>query len=121
MSRVQIDKRIASRRRELGLSQADLARKLEVDPSYISMIESGQQEPSLEFLKRAAEVLDVKPSYLIATDAEIEGGTVYSTEAAELLARFQQLTEEDKKSLADFLRFLLEQKRKKDERSEATE
>jgi len=32
-----------------------------------------------------------------------------------LLARFQKLSEEDKKSVADFLKFILEQKRKEDE------
>jgi len=62
----------------------------------------------------------VSPSYLVASDKELAGVAAYTTEAAELLAKFQQLSEEDKKSVVDFLKFIYEQKRKKDARSEAT-
>lgn len=117
-SKVQIGKRITSRREECGLTQAEFAKRLGFDHSYISKIESGYQEPSFRFLKKAARELSVSPSYLVASDAELAGVASYTTEAAELLAKFQQLSEEDKKSVVDFFKFILEQKRKKDARLE---
>lgn len=42
-------------RRKLGLSQAELARKMGVQREFISRIESGQQNVTLETLYRIAE------------------------------------------------------------------
>jgi len=120
MSKVQIGKRIASLRKKYGLTQDEFAKKLRFDPSYISKIESGYQEPSFRFLKKAAKELSVSPSYLVASDKELSGVATHTTEAAELLAKFQQLSEEDKKSVVKFLKFILEEKRKRDARSETT-
>jgi transcriptional regulator with XRE-family HTH domain len=120
MSKVQIGMRLASLRMEYGLTQNEFAKKLGFDPSYISKIESGYQEPSFRFLKKAAKEFSVSPSYLVASDAELAGVATYTTEGAKLLAKFQQLSEEDKKSVVDFLKFILDQKRKRDALSEAT-
>ena len=116
----QMGKRLADRRKELKLTQADLAERIKFDPSYISKIENGYQEPSLRFLKAAAEELSVSPSYFVASDAEMAGTATHKAETAELLTKFQQLSEEDRKSVADFLKFILEQKRKRDANLEAT-
>ena len=121
MSTVQIGKRIANLRDKQGLTQAEFAQRLGIDPSYISKIEGGHQGPSFKVLKKAAAVLSVSPSYLVASDKEISGVAAYMTEGAEFLAQFQQLSEGDKRSLSDFLRFLLEQKHKKNKFSETFE
>jgi transcriptional regulator with XRE-family HTH domain len=42
-----------------GLRQKEIARKLNVTPNYVSLIESGNREPSISFLNRLAEVLGV--------------------------------------------------------------
>ncbi|MDO8618793.1 MAG: helix-turn-helix transcriptional regulator [Candidatus Daviesbacteria bacterium] len=47
---------------EKRLTQAQLAKRLKTKQSVISRVESGQTTPSLSFLKRLAEVLDLSLS-----------------------------------------------------------
>ena len=47
---------------EKRLTQAELAKKLKTRQSVISRVESGQTTPSLSFLKRLANVLDLSLS-----------------------------------------------------------
>jgi transcriptional regulator with XRE-family HTH domain len=51
------------------LSQEELAGAAELDRSYISMLERGQRQPTLETLFRIAHVLKVAPSTLVAKTA----------------------------------------------------
>ena len=56
--------RIAALRREAGMSQAQLARKLQISPSAMGMYEQGRREPSLQLLGDMAKVLGVSTDYL---------------------------------------------------------
>ena len=47
--------RIAALRREAGLSQAELATRLQVSASALGMYEQGRREPSMETLVRLAK------------------------------------------------------------------
>lgn len=53
----RIGQRVKGRRRELGLSQEALAHETDVTPSYLSQIEAGSRNPSLEVLYRLAVAL----------------------------------------------------------------
>lgn len=53
---------IIEKRLEQGLTQAELAKKLNTKQSAISRLESGDYNPSLAFLGRLAQVLDAKLS-----------------------------------------------------------
>lgn len=55
----QIAKAIIEARIKYGLSQKDLAEKLHTKQSVISRVENAKTTPSLSFLKRLAEVLNV--------------------------------------------------------------
>ena len=57
-----IGKRVASRRRQLKLTQAQLAEKTELTSKYISNIETSH---SLESLMQLCAALDVTPNYLL--------------------------------------------------------
>ena len=48
-----------------GLSQAALAKDLEVTPNYLSLVENDRREPSLTFLKKVAAKLDVPLGYFL--------------------------------------------------------
>ena len=54
----QIAEQIAARRRELGLSQADLARLVETTQSAIARLESGGRPPRIDTLMHIANALD---------------------------------------------------------------
>ena len=49
---------VRTRRRALGLTQAELAAQIERSPSYISALESGSVAPSLTTLRHIAAALD---------------------------------------------------------------
>ena len=51
---------VKRRRRILGLSQAELARRLGVKPAYVSVIEKNRRRPSLPLLQRMSAVLGIE-------------------------------------------------------------
>ena len=57
--------RIAALRREAGLSQAELASRLQVSPSALVMYEQGRREPSADTLVRLSRELGVTTDYLL--------------------------------------------------------
>lgn len=57
---------IKVRRKELGLSQEDLAGRMQIDRPYISLIEVGRKQPTLSVLFRIAVGLDLSLSELMA-------------------------------------------------------
>jgi transcriptional regulator with XRE-family HTH domain len=54
---------IRARRRDLGLTQAELAARVDKSPSYISALESGSTAPSLTTLRHIAGALDTVVGY----------------------------------------------------------
>ena len=57
--------RIAALRRDAGLSQAELAGRLQISPSALGMYEQGRREPSAQMLVALAQVLGVSTDYLL--------------------------------------------------------
>ena len=58
--------RIASLRAQLGWSQAQLARRLNISPSAVGMYEQGRREPSIEMVVLLSEVLGVSIEFLVS-------------------------------------------------------
>jgi transcriptional regulator with XRE-family HTH domain len=56
---VQIGERIRARRQQLGSSLRELARKTDLTASFLSQVETGQANPSINSLRRIAEALNV--------------------------------------------------------------
>lgn len=54
-----IGPRIRERRRNLGVTQADLARKVDISPSYLNLIESNKRPVSGHMLRRIASALGI--------------------------------------------------------------
>lgn len=66
-----IGKRIAVRRRELGLKQAQVEEMAGIGYKYLSNIERGISIPSIEVIMRLASVLETTPDFfLIGTKNE---------------------------------------------------
>lgn len=61
----EIGRRIAKCRQDKGLTQEDLAGHAEMDRSFLSEIENGHKNLSVEVLLRIAKALKVRPSVLI--------------------------------------------------------
>jgi len=57
-------------RQGAGLSQDELADRMDVSTPYISMLESGKRYPSIEMLIRVAIALEVQPGAILDRIAE---------------------------------------------------
>lgn len=60
MSRAILGTRIRERRRSLGITQADLARRIGISPSYLNLIERNKRSVAGNLLRRAADALDLR-------------------------------------------------------------
>ncbi|WP_377158394.1 helix-turn-helix domain-containing protein [Roseateles sp. UC29_93] len=87
---IRLGRNIASRRKALGLTQADLAERLGVDTETLSRFERGKHAPSLMTLERLA-------AELLATCAELldEAPAAVTSEAHEMEALIGGLTQSD--------------------------
>ena len=56
---------LKARRREKGMTQADLSFKIGVTPQYIGKIERGEANPSLVMIEKLAEALDCELRLLL--------------------------------------------------------
>jgi len=55
------------------LSQEELALEADVDRTYISLLERGRRQPTLETIFRLAKVLGVTPAAIVAKTSAIVG------------------------------------------------
>ncbi|MEM1010632.1 MAG: helix-turn-helix transcriptional regulator [Planctomycetota bacterium] len=66
-------RRLRWAREQAGLSQGQVAKKIDVHRPTISQIESGQRNVKTEELSRLADIYGVKESWLIKGDDALEG------------------------------------------------
>lgn len=67
--------RIAALRRQVHLSQSELAHRLQVSPSAVGMYEQGRREPSLETLIQMSRIFGVTLDYLATGQAQTHEDT----------------------------------------------
>ena len=101
----KIGKRIAARRRKLGLKQAELSELADISNTYMSSIERAVSIPSTEVIMRLAEALDTTPDEFLVGAAHASG------EEWKSVAQFLRGMNPRKLELArSFLQWLSEQK-----------
>lgn len=62
-------------RKEVGLTQEELALTADIDRTFVSMIERGERQPTVRVIFRLAAALRVSPSQLILlTEQSVENG-----------------------------------------------
>ena len=59
---IQIGHKIKTKRRKMGITQADLSRKISISPSYLNLIESGKRKVNVDLLLKLADVLNIEIS-----------------------------------------------------------
>ena len=69
----EIGKRIARRRKELGLRQAEVCERAGINDKYLSCIERATSIPSLEVVIRLALALDTTPDAFLTGAVCLEG------------------------------------------------
>ena len=97
----KIGKRIARRRKELGLRQAEVCERVGFNDKYLSCIERATSIPSLEVIMKLAIVLDTTP------DEFLVGGLRYEErdwkEVAELMRNMNSAQLDLAKSFLEWL------------------
>lgn len=61
----EVGKRIAKRRKELGLKQRQVNEMAELSDKYLSNIETARSIPSIDVLMRICKVLNTTPDYFL--------------------------------------------------------
>lgn len=106
-----MDSHFGSRFKELrmgiGLTQADMAVKLCVSKSTISLWERGSVIPHYSEIVKAAECFGVSQAYILGIDSENK--TVSNSQIVELAYAVSSLNAKTQKMACDFLRYLLKQ------------
>ena len=59
---LQIGHKIRTKRRKLGVTQTDLAKKLSISPSYLNLIESGKRKVNVDLLLKLSSELGIEIS-----------------------------------------------------------
>lgn len=62
---IEMGQRIKLRRKELKISQAEIAKYLDISNNHMSSIENGRQKPSLDTFIGICRILNVTPDYLL--------------------------------------------------------
>lgn len=101
----EIGKRIARRRKELGLKQVEVCEKAEINDKYLSCIERAASIPSLDVVMRLAYALDTTPDEFLIGSTRREDETW--RDVAEML---RNMNHKELSLVKSFLSWLLEQK-----------
>ena len=106
-NRIEVGHRIAKRRRELGIKQNALAKKLGYHKNHLSGIEHGRISPSIELFIALCKELDVSPNYLL------EGAMHPENVSLDIVADLNKCDEEDKETLAKIVRIYVDKAEKR--------
>lgn len=94
--------RIANRRKQLNIKQNVLAEMIGISNNYLSGIEGGKENPSLEVFIKLCNALQVTPDYLLM-------GSMHSNNIHQNIYDGLRLcSEEDVKLVSDFLQLLIQ-------------
>jgi transcriptional regulator with XRE-family HTH domain len=101
-----ISERIKSRRKELNLSQAELANQVGLKPPAISQYESGARKPSFEIVQKLSFALKVTTEYLISGVDQVKPQHPINLSDRLFLNIVNSLSPQDKEKLVDYAAFL---------------
>lgn len=89
---------LSKRIRELRLlnrdTQADLAQKLGMSRSYISMLECGKREPQREELEAIADMYNVDMNYLFGKQSEMNSHRLVNEDEFQLILAYRRASPE---------------------------
>lgn len=94
------------RRRELKLTQTELAKEANLTPAAISQFESGTRKPSFKTLSSLSDALRVTTDYLLGKSEKNYNDLLADPKVNAMLKGMMKFTEKDKDILYEFYEFL---------------
>lgn len=95
---------IRTKRKELNLTQAELAEMIDSDAYYISRIETGKQKPGSKFLVSLSNALGLPMDYFLGNESNI----VLHDHVSELEKKLELLSPQDRDFILNIMTDLIE-------------
>lgn len=105
----EIRSNILERRKELGLTQAYVAERLDVSRSTYTLMERGYRKITVEELVKLAAILDTSTDYLLYGELASDIG-LFVDDPEPFYGEFSKLSEEDQAEIMNAIRYKLEKK-----------
>lgn len=100
-----LGQRIRNRRKQLGLSQRDLAGQVETAATNLNHYEKGTRNTPLELVVKLATTLGVTTDFLLGASEESQQFFV-DAETAEAFRGYRELSPRDRQVVIDFIGIL---------------
>ena len=94
------------RRRELEMTQTELANVANLTPAAISQFESGTRKPSFNTLASLSDALKVTTDYLLGKEERRYEDLLADPKVSAMFKGMMEFTEKDKDTLYEFYEFL---------------
>lgn len=104
---MKLHEKIRFLRKERGMSQEELAEKAEINISYLSRLENGHNEPSVEVFKRLVDAFGVSADYLLNEEEENYEIQIRDRNLAEKIRLIDALDEKKREALIEIIDALL--------------
>jgi transcriptional regulator with XRE-family HTH domain len=104
---MHIHEKIKLKRKEQGLSQQQLADKLDMHITHLSRIENGHLQPSLDVVKRLINIFEVSADYLLNDDVDTFDINIENKSLAERIQLIDKLEEKDRDALMQVIDSML--------------
>lgn len=100
--RMTFGKILLTLRKELGLKQEDIAKKIGVEKNTISNYENNISKPNYDKLVKLCNLFHVSPNYLMEDDFEVHKEFEIPLDVQQLKEKYNRLTDHDK-SIVDYI------------------
>ena len=111
---MELSQKIKSLRKQARLTQQELAEQLHIHVTHLSKIENGHVVPSIDIVKKLAQVFQVSADYLIDEQADELEVSLKDKRLSEQLALINQLDEDERQALMKVIEAMLTKKRVQD-------
>ncbi len=105
----EVISRIKQRRRELKMTQTELAKAANLTPAAISQFESGTRKPSFNTLSSLSDALKVTTDYLLGKKERGYEDLMADPRLNVMFRGMMNFKERDKETLYEFYKFLKSQ------------
>ena len=98
-------------RKKKKMSQQELANKVGIHITYLSRLENGHFQPSLDIIKKMVEVFEVNCEYLINDDLDDYSVKIQDKSLAERMQLVDSLEDDDRHALRQIIDTMLTKKK----------
>lgn len=98
-----LHEKIKELRKNKGLSQQDLADRVGIHITYLSRLENGHNEPSIEVIRKLMEVFAVSADFLLRDDSDTYEVQIKDKTLAEKIRLIDSLDEKSRIALGEVI------------------